>query len=138
MKKSAREYRYDLITIIYKHQLLEDEINIPLLIKEYELTPLQAKQLEIYNEKYAFLEGIISKNLSKNWTFIRINFLLRAILLLGTIELIYSNPKIIINEMIEIARDYSFSEREVKFVNGILDSIRREISDIKKRTNAES
>ncbi|MDJ1645541.1 transcription antitermination factor NusB [Mycoplasma phocimorsus] len=138
MKKSAREYRYDLITIIYKHQLLEDEINIPLLVKEYELTPLQAKQLEIYNEKYAFLEGIISKNLSKNWTFIRINFLLRAILLLGTIELIYSNPKIIINEMIEIARDYSFSEREVKFVNGILDSIRREISDIKKRTNAES
>ncbi len=138
MKKSAREYRYDLITIIYNHQLLQDEINIPQLVKEYELTPLQTKQLEIYNEKYNFLEGIISKNLSRGWTFIRINSLLRAILLLGTIELIYSNPKIIINEMIEIARDYSFNEREVKFVNGILDSIRREISDIKKRTNGES
>lgn len=138
MKKSAREYRYDLITIIYIHQLLEDPIDISFLQNEYELSPLQVKQLEIYQEKYIFLETLITKKLAKNWNFYRINALLRSILMLGSIELIYSNPKIIINEMIEIARDFSFSEQEVKFVNGILDSIKKEIIKIKKRVNEQN
>ena len=55
----------------------------------------------------------------------------RILLRIGIVELIYFPdipPKVTINEVIEIAKDYSTSNSN-KFINGILDAV---LSDLKK------
>lgn len=75
------------------------------------------------------IDELISDNLSSNWSLERLSSVLHAILQAGVYELLHveSNPtNIIINEYIELARAF-FSEKEVKFVNGILDSISKKV-----------
>ena len=66
-----------------------------------------------------------------NWEMDRIALIDRILLRIGITELFYFPdipPKVTINEVIEIAKDYSTSNSN-KFINGILDAI---LSDLKK------
>ena len=66
-----------------------------------------------------------------NWEMDRIALIDRILLRLGIAELFYFPdipPKVSINEVIEIAKDYSTSNSG-KFINGILDAI---LTDLKK------
>lgn len=66
-----------------------------------------------------------------NWEMDRIALIDRILLRIGIVELIYFPdipPKVTINEVIEIAKDYSTSNSN-KFINGILDAV---LSDLKK------
>ena len=66
-----------------------------------------------------------------NWEMDRIALIDRILLRIGIAELIYFPdipPKVSINEVIEIAKDYSTSNSG-KFINGILDAI---LNDLKK------
>ena len=66
-----------------------------------------------------------------NWEMERIALIDRLLLRIGITELYYFPdipPKVSINEVIEIAKDYSTSNSG-KFINGILDAI---LSDLKK------
>jgi transcription antitermination protein NusB len=66
-----------------------------------------------------------------NWEMDRIALIDRILLRIGIAELYYFPdipPKVTINEVIEIAKDYSTSNSN-KFINGILDAI---LSDLKK------
>jgi N utilization substance protein B len=66
-----------------------------------------------------------------NWEMDRIALIDRILLRIGISELFYFPdipPKVTINEVIEIAKDYSTSNSN-KFINGILDAI---LSDLKK------
>lgn len=59
------------------------------------------------------------------WTFERIDPVARCILLVGTWELLKGNdapPAVIINEAIDIAKEYGTPESG-KFVNGVLNAI---------------
>lgn len=71
------------------------------------------------------------KETAENWEIDRMAAVDRAILRLASYELIYNPgipPNAVINEAIELAKDFSTDESG-KFVNGILDKIktRREI-----------
>ena len=71
------------------------------------------------------------KNRVANWEMERIALIDRLLLRIGIAELYYFPdipPKVTINEVIEIAKDYSTSNSG-KFINGILDAI---LSDLKK------
>ena len=71
------------------------------------------------------------KNRVANWEMERIALIDRLLLRIGIAELYYFPdipPKVSINEVIEIAKDYSTSNSG-KFINGILDAI---LSDLKK------
>ena len=75
-----------------------------------------------------FLEKTISKFL-KNWDLGRIALLDNLILQMGVCELLFFDdipPKVSISEAIEIAKKYSTDDSS-GFVNGILDSIFREV-----------
>jgi N utilization substance protein B len=75
------------------------------------------------------IDELISDNLSSTWSIERLSAVLHAILQSAIYELLHvdSNPtNIIINEYIELARAF-FSEKEVKFVNGILDTISKKV-----------
>lgn len=76
------------------------------------------------------LDDIIAERLT-NWEMNRIALMDRLLLRLGIAELLYFPdipPKVSINEVIEIAKEYSTS-KSGKFINGILDAV---LSNLRK------
>jgi N utilization substance protein B len=74
------------------------------------------------------LEKTVSGALAENWTWARIDRLVRAILLAGTYELMHRRdvpPKVTINEYVEIAHAF-YDQREASFVNSVLDRVARQ------------
>lgn len=74
------------------------------------------------------LEKTVTAALAENWTWGRIDRLVRAILLAGTYELVHRRdvpPKVAINEYVEIAHAF-YDQRESTFVNSVLDRVARQ------------
>jgi len=136
MKKSNRRIiREKTLQILYAYELNGEGLTT--LIDGF-LTDLPsqadinfAKQLinkVVANTKE--LDKKISERVT-NWEMDRIALIDRILLRIGITELFYFPdipPKVTINEVIEIAKDYSTSNSN-KFINGILDAI---LSDLKK------
>ena len=79
------------------------------------------------------LDSIIQEKVS-NWEMDRIALIDRILLRIGISELMNFPdipPKVTINEVIEIAKDYSTSNSN-KFINGILDAILAELKKVNK------
>jgi transcription antitermination protein NusB len=82
-------------------------------------------------EKVEEIDALIGRH-AENWRLDRMAVVDRNILRLATYEFIYDaeTPKtIVINEAIEIARRFSAQESP-QFINGILDSIRKEVESM--------
>ena len=70
----------------------------------------------------------IIKKVIKNWEWNRVCAMDKAVLGIAVTELLYfplNPPKVVINEAIEIAKEYS-TEKSDKFINGLLDRIAKE------------
>ncbi len=77
------------------------------------------------------LDKSISTHLNEKWRLERINPVLKAILQAGVYEIMEFERvplKVIITEYVYISRSF-FDEKEVGFVNGILDKIAHEVRD---------
>ncbi|MCD6035579.1 MAG: nusB [Rickettsiales bacterium] len=75
------------------------------------------------------LDGYIVRHLAEDWKISRIGAVLRAILRTATFELLKRADvptKVVINEYIEVARAF-LDEEDVRFTNGIVDAIAREV-----------
>lgn len=78
-------------------------------------------------ENIARIDGLISKY-AENWEIKRLAIIDKNVLRLGTFELLYMESipvKVSINEAIELAKKYGDVDSG-KFVNGVLDRIRKE------------
>ena len=76
------------------------------------------------------IDPLITKNF-ENWDFNRLKLVDKAILRLSTYSLLFqqdTDPRIVINEAVTIARTYG-TDDSFKFVNAVLDSIKRECLD---------
>lgn len=74
------------------------------------------------------IDELIKQHLSSNWTLERINKVSLAILRTSIYEMKFqkdSQPKIVIDEAVGIARDYGL-EDSYKFINAVLDKIGKE------------
>ena len=74
------------------------------------------------------IDALIDSHLSSNWTRDRINKVALAILRTSIYEMKFqegSNPKIVIDEAINIAKEYG-AEDSFKFINAVLDKIGKE------------
>ena len=74
------------------------------------------------------LEKIVSAVLAQDWTWARVDRLVRAILLAGAYELIHRRdvpPRVAINEYVEIAHAF-YDQGEPTFVNSVLDRLARQ------------
>jgi N utilization substance protein B len=74
------------------------------------------------------LEKTVSSALAENWSWGRIDRLVRAILLAGAYELVHRHdvpPKVAINEYVEIAHAF-YGQGESTFVNSVLDRVARQ------------
>ncbi len=74
------------------------------------------------------LEQTLSAALAEDWTWKRIDRLVRAILLAGAYELLHRKdvpPRVAINEYVEIAHAF-YDKGEPNFVNSVLDRVARQ------------
>ena len=74
------------------------------------------------------LEQMLTGALAQDWTWERVDRLVRAILLAGAYELIHRKdvpPKVAINEYVEIAHAF-YDQGEPNFVNSVLDRVARQ------------
>lgn len=134
-KSNRRILREKTLQVLYAYELNGEGLTI---LTEGVLSDLSsptdidfAKQLinkTVANSK--ILDEKIQEKVA-NWEMDRIALIDRILLRIGITELLNFPdipPKVTINEIIEIAKDYSTSNSN-KFINGILDAI---LSDLKK------
>ena len=80
-------------------------------------------------ENLKAIDAMISRHL-ENWDFSRLNRVDLAIIRISTYALMYqpdTAPSIIINEAISISKDFG-TDDSYRFVNGVLDAIRKTIA----------
>ena len=85
-------------------------------------------------EREAEIDQIIERN-AEHWRMERMAAVDRNVLRCGVAEFVGfpETPKpVVINEALEIARRYSTPE-SVQFINGVLDSVARELPEVKKQ-----
>ena len=129
MKLNRTEAREKIMVILYQ---------IDFYIKEgmsYDVDDVIKENLEIDNKfvgdvVYGVMKNIenIDKVISKyleNWDLDRLGKTDKAILRLGTYEMLYyDTPKVVvINEAVELSKKYS-DDKIVKLINAVLDKIR--------------
>ncbi|MBN0919160.1 transcription antitermination protein NusB [[Mycoplasma] gypis] len=112
--------RMKIISIIYQSQLFDKPLNSSEIFENENLSDTQIKMLEAIEKRLPSIESIIKTHLSSNWPWKRISPLTRAILIYGVFELQLNEHKIVINEMVNIAKVYG---ADYKFINAILDNI---------------
>ena len=128
MKLTRTQAREKIMIILYQIDFYKKE-NI-----SYDLEEVFKENLEIDNkyvrdivngvlENIDNIDKIINKYL-ENWNLNRLGKTDKAILRLGTYELLYfDTPDVVaINEAIELSKKYS-DDKVVKLINGTLDSI---------------
>lgn len=129
MKLNRTEAREKIMVILYQ---------IDFYVKEgmsYDINEVIKENLEIDNKfvrdvVYGVIKNIesIDKIITKyldNWDLDRLGKTDKAILRLGTYEMLYyDTPKVVvINEAVELAKKYS-DDKIVKLINAVLDKIR--------------
>lgn len=83
------------------------------------------------SEHQEVIDQKITPHLQQSWSMERIGAVMRALLRVGVFELMQYDKlpfKAIINEYVNIAHRFC-TEKEVSFVNGILDKIAREVRE---------
>lgn len=91
-------------------------------------------------EAYGFAQGLVGEVLARKdeidekieatgsrWNLGRMAVVDRNVIRMGAVELGSggANYKVVINEAVELARKFGDAEKSPKFVNGVLDSIRK-------------
>ena len=129
--KNRSELREIIMKVLYQIEIL-NETKIP-----YKVEDLIKEQLEVENDFVKDTIAGIEKNKKaiieldnrylNDWTMDRLNKVDKAIMLLGTYELLYTDtPSVVaINEAIELSKEYS-EEAVTKMINGVLDKIYHE------------
>ena len=122
------ELRNKIMTILYQINVYDNNKI------DYEINDVIKGILEIDNDfvkdavygvitNQKDIDSIINKYMN-NWTIDRLGYTDQAILRLATYELNYTDtpPIVVINEAIELAKDYSDDDVK-KMINGVLDKI---------------
>ncbi len=129
-----RKAREEALRILFQYDATKDPIDE--ILKYYWENISSVKNNEIKEYAETIVKGTIEhleeidskiKEVSKNWRIERMFMVDRNILRLAIFELIYRKdipPAVAINEAIEISKIYG-TEKSSKFINGILDSIRK-------------
>ena len=127
---NALKKRTEIINTIYKYELFDQKVDSKQIFEDDNLDENAIKIIEQIQAKYDSLKKIIIAALSADWEWERLQPLVRAILLYGTYELFLNNPKIVINEMINITKIY-IPGTVYKLVNKVLDLIASKLVDKK-------
>ncbi|BDX52780.1 transcription antitermination factor NusB [Metamycoplasma equirhinis] len=118
--------RIKLITFIYQFELFDEKISCEKIFQDNDLQNWEVNILNLIESKYDFLINVAKQFISKDWEWNRVLPLTRAIIIYGEYELLFNEPKIVINEMINICKLLS-PNNDYKFVNKVLDLISKNV-----------
>jgi len=114
---------------------VQDVLNFNWLDKEYDKSTLDfARAIIVGTEENKSLIDLAVKKQLEHWDFDRLSCIDRAILRFSTFSLFFQGDvpdTVIINEAIDIAKMFG-TDDSYKFVNGVLDGIRKEKNKYKK------
>ncbi|WP_036437834.1 transcription antitermination factor NusB [Mycoplasmopsis gallinarum] len=125
-RKSQRELRIEIINFLYQAELKEELLNpAKIFLDNEDLENSQFLKLEVIAKEYSLYKKWINQFLKEGWSWNRIEPLIRAILLYACYEFLANNqPKVVINEAMEITKLYYGKENKIKnMVNAILQEI---------------
>jgi len=138
MKSKRRKLREKVLQILYAHEMHGGTISEIINDQLKDITKPEDREfcnqlinLVLANRK--IIEEKIEIRL-ENWDVKRIAIIDLLLLRIGVCEILYIEdipPKVTINEIIEIAKEFS-TAKSGKFINGILDAI---LSDIRSEGN---
>ena len=114
--------RVKIITYIYQFELFDEKVNVNEIFNNNDLNNFEVQTLTIIQNKYVLFKNLIIKALNNAWIWERLQPLIRAILLYGLYELFITEPKVVINEMVNITKIYTIGD-EYKLVNKVLDTL---------------
>ena len=114
--------RVKIITYIYQFELFDEKVNVNEIFNNNDLNNFEVQTLTIIQNKYDLFKNLIIKALNNAWIWERLQPLIRAILLYGLYELFINEPKVVINEMVNITKIYTICD-EYKLVNKVLDTL---------------
>ena len=114
--------RVKIITYIYQFELFDEKVNVNEIFSNNDLNNFEVQTLTIIQNKYVLFKNLIIKALNNAWIWERLQPLIRAILLYGLYELFINEPKVVINEMVNITKIYTIGD-EYKLVNKVLDML---------------
>ncbi len=126
---TRHQVRESIVGLLYAEDIGNSDIN-KFVDEIFEEKKIRNKQKEfaltLYNgveENLEKIDTLIDEHL-KEWNLKNIGNVERAILRLGTYELIYTNldSAVVINEAIELAKKLC-NETGPKFINGVLDAV---------------
>ncbi len=138
IKSKRRIGREKTLQVLYAVEINPDSLN--------ELLATFYSDMESENEKefsqnlvkivirYRDLIDQMIEEKASNWDLTRIALIDRILIRMGIAEIMYFEeipPKVTINEMIDISKEFSTS-KSGKFINGILDSILIELKNSKQ------
>ncbi|MDR1614069.1 MAG: transcription antitermination factor NusB [Campylobacteraceae bacterium] len=131
---TRRQVRETIIGFLYAQDIGNDGI-VKFRDEIFEEKKIRNQQKEFAIDLYhGVLNNIdeIDKAINrylKEWELEKIGMIERALLRLGAYELLYTklDSAVVINEAIELAKELG-NETSSKFVNGVLDSIKKSIS----------
>jgi N utilization substance protein B len=132
---TRRQARKTAVSLVYAFDLGNNKIE-KFADEIFEERKIRNKQKKFAQRLFnGVLENIsaIDRNLKKHitgWEFERIGHIEKAILRIGAFEILYTDTDnaIVINEAIEIAKELG-AEQSPKFINGVLDSLSKEVNN---------
>jgi len=126
--------RKSALQMLYQAEITNELIN-EVITKFWNITEYDSRSREFADklvkgviEHLPMIDQSIDKH-AKNWKLHRMSTVDLCILRLGTYELFYLSdipPAVSINEAIELAKEFS-TEKSAKFVNGILDQLKKQV-----------
>ncbi|MBI9070338.1 MAG: transcription antitermination factor NusB [Melioribacteraceae bacterium] len=134
-KFGRRVVREKCLQVLYAYEMNKDSLTALTegILNDIESVPDKEFGRVLINKTVAHFDEIDANIMKRvnNWEMDRIALIDKLLLRLGLAELLYFEdipPKVSINEVIEIAKEYS-TANSGKFINGILDAI---LNDLKK------
>ncbi len=138
-KKKAREYAYLIMYQVDVSGFSPDEIAETFWEELEEERGREKEEVKKLSEKLVKgtvknlfeVDSEISKHLKKGWVIDRLLPMDRSILRVATYELLKENispPEAVINDAVELAKVYGEDEKSYKFINAILDKVKRDAS----------
>lgn len=131
--KQNKAVRLYAAQLMYSLELNDYELDQELAIYDAEEQP----ELAIRELSQELLQGFCTERIAidacvdsflQNWTLQRLAYMDRAIMRLGCYEIMFAlqtAPSIIINEYIELAKQFGSDDKTAKLVNAVLDKIAR-------------
>ncbi|WP_233341718.1 transcription antitermination factor NusB [Mycoplasmopsis bovirhinis] len=132
-QKTMRQKRIDVISEIYTCELLEQKLDYQKIsLENLSLDILELRRLKELEQRYDFIVTVFKKIINTEWDWQRVSPLVKAILINAANEFWTIEPKIVINEAVEITKLFfntpeedgieRIENRIYKFVNGLLEN----------------